>query len=405
MLNRSLFVSLALAVVPAAASAQTWDTLLETSDWNASWSHMTAFDDGSVALVSRDYLPGFTGAGVFYRTMIGGVWSAPERIDQGLPNYNGRTAEVMGRVFVGSADKSAYAAAPVTVVISARYSRTMLDANGLMYALFAKSWDGCSWSAWTRITPVGVVNDVSADVDQNGRIWFTWNDGDNRWNGTYHLSSYDPATCTSGPVYDLDIASRTLTWMSTSLVIAPDAIWVSYRAPDGIYARRLANSGAGPLEPRILIQSGFPAAQMSAWVDGTLWTATDSPPRLYRHDCGAFVEESIPGLTPFYEETETWLEQITYYLPIVAQRPGSGLVLFAVRHHHFEDWEDSSNDFDLPSLIALERSTSGSWSAPSTVDPDDSWSEIGNAASTTATDLYVGGTKGAGGLFVAKRVP
>src|SRR5262245_55942956 len=136
MLKTSLLLSLAIAL-PGVASATTWESLLETSDWNASWSHMTAFDDGSVALVSRDYLPGFTGAGVFFRTRIGGTWSAPERIDLGLPTYNGRTAEVMGRVFVGSANKSSFAAAPITVVISARYSRTFLDADGLLYALFA----------------------------------------------------------------------------------------------------------------------------------------------------------------------------------------------------------------------------------------------------------------------------
>lgn len=399
-------ISLAAALAIAGeARAQTWQSLLDATDALASWSDMTAFDDGSVAVVSRDYLPGFTGAGVFFRTQQGGYWSAPERIDAGLPTYNGRTAEVMGRVFVGTADKSWFAAAPIVVTITARYSRTIIDADGLMYALFTKSWDGYSWTPWTRITPVGIVNDVSSQVDGQGRIWYTWNSGDNLTNGQYKVSYYDPATCSSGPIFVLDSASRTLTWRSTSLVLAPDAIWVSYRAPDGIYARRIANYGAGPLEPRILVQSGFPSGQASAFVDGALWVTTDSPLRLYRLSSGAFVQEVITSLSSYYEETESSIESIDHYLPVVAQRPGSGLVLIVGRHHHFEDWNDSWNDFDLASLIATERSTSGVWSAPSTIDPYDSWSEIGNSASTTSSSLFVGGTQAAGGLFVSRRVP
>src|SRR5262245_53975224 len=73
MLKTPLLFSLALVASVSfslEARAQTWDTLLDTVDSNASWSHMTAFDDGSVALVSRDYLPGYTGAGIFFRRMI-----------------------------------------------------------------------------------------------------------------------------------------------------------------------------------------------------------------------------------------------------------------------------------------------------------------------------------------------
>lgn len=399
-------IALAAALaISAEARAQTWSPLLDTTDSLASWSHMTAFDDGSVALVSRDYLPGFTGAGVFFRTQQGGYWSAPERIDAGLPTYNGRTAEVMGRVYVGTADKSWFAAAPIVVTITARYSRTIIDADGLMYALFSRSFDGYSWSPWTRITPVGIVNDVSSDVDNQGRIWYTWNSGDNLTNGQYKVSYYDTVTCASGPTFVLDSASRTLTWRSTSLVITSDAIWVSYRAPDGIYARRIANYGAGPVEPRILVQSGFPPGQTAAFVDGTLWVATDSPLRLYRLNAGAFVQVPVTSLTSFYEETESSIESIDHYLPVIAQRPSGGLVFLAVRHHHYEDWYDSSNDFDLASLIATERSTAGVWSAPVTVDSDDSWSEIGNTASATSNSLFIAGTKGSGGLFVYRRLP
>jgi hypothetical protein len=394
-----------VVTLPGVAGAQTWQTLLDDNTANASWSHMTAFDDGSAALVSRDYLPGYTGAGVFFRRLQGGYWSTPERIDGGLPTYNGRTAEVMGRVFVGSANKSSLGAAPVVVIISARYSRTILDADGNLYALFVRRWNAGEWSPWTRITPVGNVNDVSADVDCQGRVWYTWNDGDNLINGQYRLSSYHLASGTSGTVYTLDAASRTLTWRSTSLVIAPDAIWVTYRAPDGIYARRLANQGAGPLEPRIAVQTGFPEGQMSAWVDGTLWVATDNPLRLYRLSGGAFVQESISGLPSYYEETESSIESITHYLPVVAQRPGSGLVLVAVRQHHFEDWVNSSNDFDESALVAVERSSSGVWSGPTTLDPAESWSEIGNAAATSAAGLFVGGTKSSGALFLQRRLP
>lgn len=393
------------AILPCEAGAQTWQTLLDDTTSLASWSHMTAFDDGSAALVSRDYLPGYTGAGVFFRTLRGGSWSAPERIDGGLPTYNGRTAEVMGRVFVGSANKRSLGAAPVVVIITARYSRTVLDADGLMYALFVRSWNGFAWSAWARMTPVGIVNDVSADVDGQGRVWYTWNDGDNRANGQYRLSSYNLVTGDSGAVHTLDTASRTLTWRSTSLVIAPDAIWVTYRAPDGIYARRLANQGAGPLEPRLSVHLGFPYGQMSAWVDGTLWVTTESPLRLYRLSGGAFVQEPIGGLTSYYEETESSLESIDHYLPLVAQRPGSGLVLVAVRQHHYEDWIDPGNDFDESSLVAVERSSAGTWSGPATLEPDESWSEIGNVASTTAAGLFIGGTKPSGALFVLRRLP
>ncbi|WP_163988800.1 hypothetical protein [Pyxidicoccus caerfyrddinensis] len=394
------------AILPGEAGAQTWQTLLDDTASLASWSHMTAFDDGSAALVSRDYLPGNTGAGVFFRKLQGGSWSAPERIDGGLPTYNGRTAEVMGRVFVGSANKASLGAAPVTVVITARYSRTILDADGLMYALFMKRWNGFAWSGWTRITPVGIVNDVSADVDGQGRVWYTWNDGDNRANGQYRLSSYDPATACSGAVHTLDTASRTLTWRSTSLVIAPDAIWVTYRAPDGIYARRLANQGAGPLGPRLSVQLGFPSGQMSAWVDGTLWVTTESPLRLYRmSSSGSFIQEPISGLTSYYEETESSIESIDHYLPVVAQRPGSGLVLIAARQYHFEDWVNPGNDFDESSLVAVERSSAGTWSGPVTLEPDESWSEIGNAASTSAAGLFIGGTKASGAVFVLRRLP
>lgn len=393
------------AALPGEAGAQTWQTLLDDTTASASWSHMTAFDDGSAAVVSRDYLPGYTGAGVFFRTLQGGSWSAPVRLDGGLPTYNGRTAEVMGRVFVGSANKSSLGAAPVEVIITARYSRTILDADGLMYALFLKRWNGYAWSAWTRITPVGTINDVSADVDGQGRVWYTWNDGDNLTNGQYRLSSYDPAAGCSGAVHTLDAASRTLTWRSTSLVIAPDAIWVTYRAPDGIYARRLAHQGAGPLGPRIPVQLGFPNAQMSAWVDGTLWVTTESPLRLYRLSGGAFVQEPVVGLPSYYEETESSLESVDHYLPVVAQRPGSGLVLIAVRQHHFEDWIDSANDFDESSLVAVERSTAGTWSGPATLEPDETWSDIGSAASTSAAGLFIGGTKSSGGLFVLRRLP
>ncbi len=399
-------VVLALAAaLPGEAGAQTWQTLLDDSTSLASWSNMTAFDDGSAAVVSRDYLPGYTGAGIFFRKLQGGSWSAPERIDGGLPTYNGRTAEVMGQVFVGSANKSSLGAAPVVVVINARYSRTILDANGLMHALFVKSWNGVAWSAWTRMTPVGIVNDISAGVDGQGRVWYTWNDGDNLTPGHYRLSSYEPATGCSGAVHTLDPASRTLTWRSTSLVIAPDAIWVTYRAPDGIYARRLANQGAGPLGPRLPVQLGFPSGQMSAWVDGTLWVTTDSPLRLYRLTGGSFVQESIQGLTSYYEETESSIESIDHYLPVVAQRPGSGLVLVAVRQYHFEDWVNPGNDFDESSLVAVERSPAGAWSGPATLDSDESWSEIGNAASTTAAGLFIGGTKSSGALFVLRRLP
>lgn len=396
------------AVLGVAASgqarAQTWQTELDTSNTLASWSHMTAFDDGTVAVVSRDYLPGFTGAGIFFRTVQGGYASAAERIDAGMPSYNGRTAEAMGRVFVGSANKSYFGAAPIVVIASARYSRTFLDADGLLYALFTRSYDGSCWSPWTRITPVGIVNDVSADVDAQGRIWYTWSDGDNRFNGTYRLSSYDPGDGYSGPVHVLDTASRTMTWRSTSLVIAPDAVWVSYRAQDGIYARRLGAQGAGPLEPRILVQPGFASGQMATWADGTLWVTTDSPLRLYRLDCGAFVSEPI-GLTSFYEETESTIESVDHYLPVGAQRPGGGLVLVVVRAYHFEDWNDSSNDTDVASLVAVERSSAGLWSAPATLDPQESWSEIGTSASRTAAGLYVGGTKNSGDLFVFHRLP
>lgn len=408
-LNRALFGPSALALallslgtVPAQADAQPWQSLLDTTDWTASWSHMTAFDDGSVALVSRDYLPGYTGAGIFFRTYQGGYWSTPERLDAGLPTYNGRTAEVMGRVFVGSADRSYFGAAPIVVTISARYSRTFLDADGLLYALFTRSFDGYSWSPWTRITPVGIVNDVSSELDAQGRVWYTWNDGDNRFNGNYYLSYFDTLTCTTGPTYYLDLASRTLTWRSTSVVLAPDAVWVTYRAPDGIYARRLANSGAGPLEPRILVHSGFPNGQSAAYADGTLWVTTDSPLRLYRLSGGAFVQEPVPALTAYYEETESSIESVDHYLPVVAARPAGGLVLFAVRHHHYEDWYNSANDFDLASLVATKRTPAGSWSGISTIDPDDSWSEIGNSASTTASELFIAGTKASGGLFVFK---
>lgn len=393
------------AALPFEAGAQTWQTVLDDSTALGSWSHMTAFDDGSAALVSRDYLPGYTGAGVFFRKRQGGSWSVPERIDGGLPTYNGRTAEVMGRVFVGSANKSYFGAAPVTVIITARYSRTVLDADGNLYALFVKHWDGCAWSPWTRITPVGMVNDVSADVDGQGRVWYTWNSGDNITPGYYRLSSYNPATGASGAVHTLDPASRTLTWRSTSLVIAPDAIWVTYRAPDGIYARRLANQGAGPLEPRIPVQLGFPYGQMSAWADGTLWVTTDSPLRLYRLSGGCFVHEPIGGLTSYYEETESSIESIDHYLPVVAQRPGSGVVLVAVRQYHFEDWINPANDYDESSLVAVERSPAGVWSGPTTLDSDESWSEIGNAASTSAAGLFIGGTKSSGALFVLRRLP
>lgn len=407
-----LFARLSLAAVllglvvalPGEAGAQTWQTLLDDPSSLASWSHMTAFNDGSAAVVSRDYLPGYTGAGIFFRKQQGGAWSAPERIDGGLPTYNGRTAEVMGRVFVGSANKSSLGAAPVVVIITARYSRTILDADGQLYALLVKSWNGYGWSGWTRITPVGLVNDVSADVDGQGRVWYAWNDGDNLTPGAYRLSSYDLATGCSGAVHTLDAASRTLTWRSTSLVIAPDAIWVSYRAPDGIYARRLANQGAGPLEPRLAVQLGFPSGQMSAWVDGTLWVTTDSPLRLYRLSGGSFVQEPIGGLTSYYEETESTIESVDHYLPVVAQRPGGGLVLVAVRQHHFEDWVDSSNDFDESWLVAVERSSAGTWSGPATL-ATDGWSEIGNAASTSAAGLFIGGTKGSGALFVLRRLP
>jgi hypothetical protein len=394
---------LATVAISATAHAQSWDQLLDTNDWLASWSHMSAFDDGSVALVSRDYLPNYAGAGIFVRTYQNGTWAPTERIDAGMPSYNGRTAEVMGRVFVGAAEKSALGASPLFVIASARYSRTVLDADGLMYALFLKKWDGYAWSSWVRITPVGIVNDVSADVDSQGLIWYTWNDGDNRFNGTYRVTSYDPSTSSTGAVHVLDNASRTLTWRSTSVVIAPDAIWVSYRAPDGIYARRLANNGAGPLEPRMLVQSGFASGQSAAFADGTLWVTTDSPLRLYRHDCGAFVQETIGGLSPFYEETESSIESVDYYLPVVAPRPNGGLVLLTVQHHHFEDWFDSYNDFDIASLISSDRSTAGVWSYPVTIDPDESWSEIGNSVSNTGAGLFIAGTKASGGLFVYQR--
>jgi hypothetical protein len=120
---------------------------------------------------------------------------------------------------------------------------------------------------------------------------------------------------------------------------------------------------------------------------------------------GAFVQESIAGLTSYYEETESSLESIDHYLPVVAQRPGSGLVLVAVRQHHFEDWINSGNDFDESSLVAVERSLAGTWSGPTTIESDESWSEIGNAASTSAAGLFIGGTKGSGGVFVLRRLP
>jgi hypothetical protein len=131
----------------------------------------------------------------------------------------------------------------------------------------------------------------------------------------------------------------------------------------------------------------------------------DSPLRLYKLVSGSFVQQSISGLTSFYSETESSLESIDHYLPVIAQRPGSGLVLLGVRYHHFEDWNDPSNDFDEVSLVSVERSISGTWSGPVTVLEDDSWSDIGNTASTSAAGLFIGGTKPSGALFISKRQP
>ncbi|WP_164002992.1 hypothetical protein [Pyxidicoccus caerfyrddinensis] len=47
----------------------------------------------------------------------------------------------------------------------------------------------------------------------------------------------------------------------------------------------------------------------------------------------------------------------------------------------------------------------GTWSGPTTIESDESWSEIGNAASTSAAWLFIGGTKGSGGVFVLRRLP
>ncbi|MBI2898879.1 MAG: hypothetical protein HYY17_01715 [Planctomycetes bacterium] len=375
------------------AGANDWETKLEVTEGGLAgfYPGIGARADGSAAVLCRGTQTNDASRPYFaslFRTYQDGSWTAPVAVDAGLPTYAttyGNTVKMTFEHYVCPLPGDG----GWVLGAAGRYSTSTLTSEGTMYALFLRTM-GATLGPWKRVTPVGRIYQPSVAFGADGLVWFAWSGADNLNAGNVQLSSFDPSNGAIGGIETVDSASMQPQWQTLEVVAAPGGdIWVTYRAPDGLYAR--VRKADGTWDPRIQV-SPSAAAHEAAWSGGTLWVvAALGGGSLYRLQGGQFVLDAGSIFNGWANEDETLIESVSYWSFAVAARPEGGVAVTASRAYYYEMQVAPYTNTESYSFVARERDAQGQWSSEHVVDPAHTFSPPDFSMTSSAAGIWFAG--------------
>ena len=376
-----------------------WTTLLDVSGGAPSRVAVAGLDSGDGAVFHRDIV--FAASGnysvSYFRNYQGGLWQAPLRLDTNFPTFpSSYGPEVKGAfdhylVAMPESTGSVYVAGVLT-----RYSTSSLNADGLLYAFFLRSFDGEEWGPWHRVTPVGSISNVATCVDATGRVWFGWKSATNLEPGDVHLSWFDPSSAEVGPVETVATATQMGGFHQVDVVCQEGGeLWLTYAGASGIEARRRDSSGSW--DEAIPVTTTFAGYHDSVFTDDSLYVAVEqNGVTVHRLTDSGFVADTNFAASAYEEGDE--LESLDYAAPALALSPEGNLTVAMARYHHYES---ATSDFDEADTLISERSDS--WSPLTVVYEGGAWNNVGGSMAATADALWIAGDAHNATLFVVRR--
>lgn len=393
-----------LSLLATSAFAGPWSTVLDERANSPGYPGIATADDGTLALANRRIrrVAGRNVQETQFRTRNNGRWSSTVTLDRRFPQYPPSTYGpdvklVLDHYVVRSGSRW-------VVAVLGRYSTSMLNSQGSLYAVFARSFDGATWTPWARVTPVGQMGNVDVRAGAGSTVWVGWKTSTNLAPGKVQLASFDSATFQTTTPEDVDDAIQVPMAFQGVAVAPADAgsVWVSYRAPDGLFARKRAANGTW--SPRHAIVAGNdPPAHATVFADNTLWVVTsqDGIP-LYKWNGSQFALDAQALFNGYNRDDGREVESLSFSMPQIARGPSGGLVVAAARSYYYEllvsPWTDRSES----SLAVRTRDAAGSWGSEEIAYQRGAWNNAGGEIATSRHGVWLSATA-LSSLFVAEQ--